>query len=65
MNAGLSNKGEFVISVDKIDKENFVLSILELKSFAVVEKKFKIFINISFLRNTKQICSNISENSGL
>lgn len=36
LNVGVSNKPLFVYSVDKIDKENFVLTILDLESLSVV-----------------------------
>ena len=36
LNVGVSSKPLFVFSVDKIDKENFVLTILDLESLSLV-----------------------------
>lgn len=44
MNVGVSSKPNFVISVDKIDKENFVLTILDLSTLATVIYSFSFHI---------------------
>jgi uncharacterized membrane-anchored protein YitT (DUF2179 family) len=41
LNVGVSNKPLFVFSVDKIDKENFTLSVFDLENLSLVNLKKK------------------------